>query len=93
MSESLFPPGTSVCVKQTVDKRDRPYEAEVVGVVEAWEELPTGSWYAHGRKDPGDNAGPRLWLKRLKLRKPDGELTLLVIDDSSTITKVETVND
>lgn len=93
MSESLFPPGTSVCVKQSVDKRDRPYEAEVVGVIEAWQELPTGSWYAHGRKNPGESAGPRLWLKRLKLRKPDGELTLLVIDASSKITKIETVHD
>ena len=82
MSQSLFPPGTPVCVRQTVRRRDRSYEAEVVGVVEAWEELPTGSWYAHGRKD-------KLWLKRLKLRKADGEVTLLVIDDRTEIARLE----
>ena len=57
-------------------------ETCAVGVVEAWEELPTGSWYAHGAKD-------KLWLTRLKLRKVDGELTLLVIDDSTSIAKLE----
>lgn len=84
MYESQFPPGTPVCVKETVDRRGQSYEAQVVGVVEAWEELPTGSWYAHGK----DN---RLWLKRLKLRKVDGEVTLLVIDDRTEIAKLEAV--
>ncbi len=92
MFESLFPPGTPVSVKQTINKRDRSFETEVVGVVEAWEELPTGSWFAHGRKDSRESGGGRLWLKRLKLRKVDGELTLLVIDDSSVITRVETMD-
>jgi len=82
MSESDFSPGTTVRVKQAVIRRGKSIEAEVVGVVEAWEDLPTGSWYAHGRND-------KLWLKRLKLRKSDGEVTLLVIDDSTEIAKVE----
>lgn len=82
MSESLFPPGTPVCVRQTVRRRDQSYQAEVIGIVEAWEDLPTGSWYAHGRND-------KLWLKRLRLRKADGEFTLLVIDDSTEIARLE----
>ncbi len=82
MSETLFPPGTPVCVKQRVCRREGDIEVEVVGVVEGWEEAPTGSWYAHGR-------GARLWLKRLRLRKADGELTLLVVDDSTQIAKLE----
>lgn len=82
MSESDFSPGTTVRVKQAVIRRNKFIEAEVVGVVEAWEDLPTGSWYAHGKND-------KLWLKRLKLRKADGEVTLLVIDDSTEIAKVE----
>lgn len=80
--ESQFPVGTPVCVKQTIERRNESLEAEVVGVVEAWEELPTGSWYAHGRKD-------KLWLKRLKLRKVDGEVTLLIVDDSTAIARLE----
>ena len=65
-----------------IPTRHDSYEAEVVGIVESWEELPTGSWYAHGRQD-------KLWLKRLKLRKADGEITLLVLDDSTQIAKLE----
>ena len=81
-SSRFFPPGTPVCVRQTVERRGRPIEAEVIGVVEAWAELPTGSWYAHSPKG-------KLCLTRLKLRKADGEITLLVIDDSTTIAKLE----
>ena len=83
-AERLFPPGTPVCVKQQVRRREAmgSYETEVVGVVEAWEDRPTGSWYAHGKEN-------KLWLKRLKLRKADGEITLLVIDDATQIAKIE----
>ncbi len=82
MSETKFPPGTPVCVKQRIDRRGEPIEARVVGVVKAWEELPTGSWYAHGKND-------KLWLKRLTLEKVDGEITILVVDDSTVIARLE----
>jgi hypothetical protein len=82
MPEALFPPGTPVVVRQTVERRGRSYQIEVVGVIVEWSELPTGSWYAHGRKD-------KLWLRRLMLRKIDGEQTLLVVDGHSAIAKLE----
>ncbi len=82
MSDSDFPPGTPVRVRQVTERRDGPLEAEVLGVVEAWEDLPTGSWHAHGKKD-------KLWLKRLKLRKVDGEVSMLVIDDGTHIARLE----
>ena len=78
-----YPPGTTVSVRQTMVRLATSIHAEVVGVVEAWEDLPTGSWYAHGKKD-------KLWLKRLKLRKADGELALLVVDNSTEIAQVQT---
>ncbi len=83
-AERLFPRGTPVCVKQQVLRREvmGSYEAEVVGVVESWEDRPTGSWYTHGKDD-------KLWLKRLKLRKADGEITLLVIDNATQIARLE----
>jgi hypothetical protein len=34
---------------------------------------PTGSWYAHGKDD-------KLWLNRIRLRKDDGEITTIVVD-------------
>jgi len=44
--------------------------------------MPTGSWFARGKDD-------RLWLKRLRLRKADGETTVLVVDDGTSIAKLE----
>lgn len=82
LPEGLFPIGTPVCVTETARRRDRVTETRTIGTVEAWEELPTGSWYAHGKND-------RLWLRRLKLRKADGEMSLLVVDDSTSIAKLE----
>lgn len=52
-----------------------------------WERRPTESWYAHG-KTPVGAEGPKLWLNRLRLRKVDGELTLIVIDDATEIAKL-----
>lgn len=80
-----FPPGTPVVVTQTVTTFDRNRavtHSQTIGTVEDWEFLPTGSWYAHGKND-------RLWLTRLKLRKVDGEITLLVIDDLTSIARLE----
>jgi hypothetical protein len=59
-----------------------PTKAEVVGVVESWEDRPTGSWYTKAKYN-------KVWLKRLTLRKADGEVSILVIDDSTTIAKIE----
>ena len=79
--DSIFPPGTPVCVGETVPRRNRDTRTEVVGVVESWESLPTGSWFAQGK-------GDKLWLPRLKLRKHDGELTLIVVDDATQIARL-----
>lgn len=80
--KAQFPCGTPVCVCETVRRRGRDSVARVVGVVESWDMLPTGSWHAHGRDH-------KLWLPRLRLRKADGEITLLVIDNATQIAKIE----
>jgi len=80
--EAAFPPGTPVCVSETTIRRNESIETKVIGVVEAWEDLPTGSWFAQGKND-------RLWLKRLRLRKADGETSVLVVDDGTSIAKLE----
>ena len=92
----MFPPGTPVCVKQVVKRRDDSYEVEVVGVVESWVDAPTGCWHAFGRPRPPGSAPSaakaadgKLWLRRLKLRKSDGEVVFLVIDDSTEIAKLK----
>lgn len=93
-SQSLFPPGTPVCVRQLVLRRGEPLVAETIGVVEAWSEEPTGSWHAHGKEPRGgpadaERGGRKLWLDRLRLRKVDGEVVLLVIDDATQIARLE----
>ncbi len=87
MSETLFPEGTPVRVVQSTVHCNpcggvQTREAVVVGVVESWQARPTGSWHARGKHD-------KLWLDRLRLRKVDGEITLLVIDDGTRIAKLE----
>ena len=77
-----FPPGTPVLIQQEIGFRGRPQFSRIAGTVEAWDKLPTGSWHAHGKND-------RLWLERVKLRKHDGEVTLIVIDDMTHIAKLE----
>ena len=81
---STFPSGTPVLVRQQCERREGSYQSEVIGVVESWEDKPTGSWHAHGKNGV-------LWLKRLRIRKSDGEMSLLVIDDTTEISKIETV--
>jgi hypothetical protein len=41
----------------------------------------TGSWFAHGLHD-------RLWLDRLELRKDDGEVVVLNLDQYTVIVPV-----
>lgn len=87
---TAFPVGTPVCVKQIMRRRPRDassgdIEASVVGVIDRWEELPTGAPYAHGKNQ-------KLWLVRLVLRKVDGELVSLVVDSCTHIAKLETRN-
>jgi hypothetical protein len=69
-------------VRHTIEKRSGSFITEITGTVEGWEVRPTGSWFAHDRSG-------RLPLERLKLRKADGELVLLVIDATTEIEQAD----
>jgi hypothetical protein len=71
-------PGTRVRVVQQVAARHYALPAEVRGTVVRFEQRPTGSWYAHSKND-------KLWLDRLVLRKDDGELMTLNLDEFSVV--------
>jgi hypothetical protein len=71
-------PGVRVKVTQQIAGRYYAWPTEVVGTVVSYEQRPTGSWYAHSKND-------RLWLDRLTLRKADGELTTLNLDEFTHI--------
>ena len=71
-------PGARVKVTQQIAARDYTWTSEVRGTVVDYEQKQTGSWFAHSKDD-------RLWLDRLSIRKDDGELTTLNLDDYSHI--------
>ena len=74
-------PGTKVRVTQQIAARNYTWTTDVAGTVVQFEQQQTGSWYAHSKDD-------KLWLDRLTVRKPDGELTTLNLDGFSVV-KVE----
>jgi hypothetical protein len=81
MSEDLrtkLKPGTRVRVTQQIAARHYAWPTEVRGTVVAFEQRQTGSWFAHGKDE-------KLWLDRLTIRKPDGEVTTLNLDEYTRI--------
>jgi hypothetical protein len=71
-------PGARVKVTQQIAGRDYTWTSDVRGTVVDFEQKQTGSWYAHSKND-------KLWLDRLVLRKDDGEITTLNLDDYTYI--------
>ncbi|MCB9850414.1 MAG: hypothetical protein H6817_06880 [Phycisphaerales bacterium] len=72
-------PGTRIRVEQRVERRAGVWSTQVEGVIEKVHTAPTGSWFAHGPSD-------RYLLKRITLRKADGERTLIALDEKSRVT-------
>ena len=71
-------PGVRVRVIQQIPARDYTWTTEETGTVVDYEQKQTGSWFAHSKND-------KLWLDRLLIRKTDGELTTLNLDDCSHV--------
>jgi hypothetical protein len=75
-------PGVRVRVTQQIAARDYSLGTDVRGTVVEFEQKRTGSWFAHSK-------GDRLWLDRLVIRKDDGEISTLNLDEFSHI-QIET---
>src|SRR4051812_18009690 len=81
MDESIrsrLVPGMKVKVTQQIAARDYAWASEVRGTVMEYRQKQTGSWFAHSKND-------KLWLDRLTLRLPDGEVMTLNLDDYSVV--------
>lgn len=76
--QSQLVPGATVEVVQQVPHRDRVWAQTVRGTVVSYEQRPTGSWFAHSKDD-------KLWLDRLVIRKEDGEIFTLNLDQYSVV--------
>ncbi len=71
-------PGTRVKVVQQIAARNHTWTTEIRGTIVEFGQKETGSWFAHSRDD-------KLWLDRLTLRKDDGEITTLILDDYTNL--------
>jgi hypothetical protein len=70
--------GAKVKITQQLAARDHSWSTVVRGTVVDYSQKQTGSWYAHSKND-------KLWLDRLTLRKDDGEISTLNLDDYSLV--------
>lgn len=71
-------PGVRVHVTQQIAMRERAWTNDVRGTLVSYEQKQTGSWYAHAKDD-------KLWLDRLTIKKDDGEITTLILDEYSRV--------
>ena len=71
-------PGARVKVTQQIAARDYTWTSDVRGTIVDFQQKQTGSWYAHSKDD-------KLWLDRLVIRKDDGEISTLNLDDYTYI--------
>lgn len=76
-----YAPGTKVRVTQQVPRLTGVMTTTVEGTVVRYGQQKTGSWFAHAQDD-------KLWLDRLELRKADGELVVLNLDQYSRVVQV-----
>ncbi len=88
MSQTLrqLQPGQEVRVIQTIHRREGAWTTSIEGTILEVLDAPTGSWYAHGAED-------RYWLRRIRLRKTDGEVTLISLDPDSQVTLLRPSSD
>lgn len=79
LHESIaFAPGTRVQVTQQIPAVRHVSTTTVEGTVLRYRQAETGSWFAHALHD-------RLWLDRLELRKDDGEVVVLNLDQYTVV--------
>lgn len=81
MSETStqFSPGQAVRITQRIPQRDGAiWTTDTEGTIVKFEQKKTGSWYAHAKDE-------KLWLDRLTIRKADGEITVLSLDQYTQV--------
>ena len=81
MSKELpsFTSGTRVRVThQIANAHDEPWQNTIEGEVVRFRQSKTGSWFTHSKDD-------RLWLDRLEVRRDNGELVILNLDQFTQV--------
>lgn len=75
-------PGRKVRITQEITARHYSFVTPVEGTIVRIERKPTGSWFAHGAAD-------KLWLDRIVLRKADGEITTISLDEHTSVVALD----
>jgi hypothetical protein len=75
---SKYLPGQVVRITQQNPRQSGHLLSTVEGTVVRFGQQKTGSWYAHSKDH-------KLWLDRIELRKPDGELVVVNLDQYSNV--------
>ena len=75
---SRYAPGSVVRITQQIPRRTDTVTATITGTIVRQERQPSGSWYARNK----DN---QVWLDRLVVRKDDGEITILNLDEYTVV--------
>jgi len=78
MDQPPLQPGQRVRITQTVPRLSGAMTTAVEGAVVSVGQGKTGSWFAHSKDH-------KLWLDRVELRKDDGELVVVNLDQHSQI--------
>lgn len=78
MTMQQFSKGQNVKVVQQLPRQSGGLTASILGTVVRYEQSKTGSWFAHSKDG-------QLWLDRLVLQKPDGELAVINLDQYTII--------
>lgn len=77
-TRQLLVPGARIRVTQQIVARHYALPTVIEGTLVSFSQKPIGSWYAHSRDD-------KLWLDRIVLRKADGEISTLNLDDYANV--------
>ena len=79
---SSYSPGSVVRITQQIPRRTDTVTTTVTGTVVRQERQPSGSWFARNK----DN---KVWLDRLVIRKEDGEITILNLDEYTVVEVIQ----
>jgi hypothetical protein len=74
----VYEPGTLVRITQQIPRRLDTYTTTITGKVIRQERQPSGSWFARNKRN-------LVWLDRLIVQKPDGEITILNLDEYTVV--------
>lgn len=74
----MFEAGQRVRITQQVPRQSGTHTITVEGTVLRFGQATTGSWFAHSKDK-------KLWLDRLELKKDDGELVVVNLDQYSRV--------